>query len=354
MEDAIFRSGFENYDSLYKGEINRLKGRNLRVLAFYIFLTLFGKHQIHTTRELYFINGKTIRNNKSCPAYEGKEYVYASDFFRSFHELMTFYTYVSPLKRTERCKVLFQAIKGYHKNRKRYNFASFLDYSFLSRFLEKQKPEHIISRSHYDMLATWLGGLSQKLHFRYSIYQHGIISAAILVPNRFHCDEFFGFDQYSLDVFRNNYISNKDCHYEVYPFVSSVKFENIPRENGKFYIGLIEQNRKDWILDALAALQSEDRFFVIMKHPSSTQDYSGLPENVTVTEKKYGNLDTVVTNNSTMILDYYRSGFPGQIYFTSEEFKDTFADYKSLHCLDFSGIQSRLLNLEKTVEKGET
>ena len=74
----------------------------------------------------------------------------------------------------------------------------------------------------------------------------------------------------------------------------------------------------------------------IMLHPQSHADYSCFDnyKNIKVTAEKVENLDSIVTYNSTLIIDYYRHNHNYAIFFMSESDKEMYQDYPFKYITD--------------------
>ena len=334
----ICRKGIENRKVVSK----RTFSRGLKVFIYNISVALFSP-TIGRVAEIFLVNGKSqnklildISNSKKI--YHGFVYSKVTDIF----DLPTLYCQRSIFQRL--CKLIewsFQFIS--HKNEIEV-FSAWIELCSLCDFLVHSGVKEVIGRGHYDEFSTWLGELSKILDFKYIIYQHGVEFGDIDLPNKIYCDSVNTFDNYSSSVFRKHIISNDLCNYSIYNFQPSVLFVDIPKkERGMIYIGIAEQCNPDWINLVIKSLEVDKRLYlIVMKHPLSSMAYiinHGLVDD----NNKYFNVDYLLTEHSTIAIDYYRAKSPAKIIFTSPLIIDAFKEYPFIYYSDLRSIGSVIL-----------
>ncbi|MBQ1317186.1 MAG: hypothetical protein IIY46_06870 [Lachnospiraceae bacterium] len=312
--------------------------RNRMVYGYYGLVLLMNRRK-ELSGPVTIISGKAQRTNAVSARLP--QHVYRGPWFEKIGELRDGVTILTPFSFAEKLRLRFLSLRLYRKNHgKILDYILWQEFCFIAAFLNRVKPPCVYARGHFDECAVWLGKLCDLLGLEYRVYQHGVVSRKDVVPDRYPCTEFFVFDNYSADVFRANYISNPECVFTVYPFPPSVAFSTLERKTGYRYIGIVEQMNPDWVRQACAYFErkGEKAVYVIMKHPLSAAKYTEDEETL-VTTVKYGNLDCLVTVNSTLLLDYYRNGYQGEVYVTDPDALEMFSGYPNVRCLDLKEMQ---------------
>ena len=339
---ALFDHGIQN--RLLFGASPFTKARNLKICLYYLLIAIFSPCKKGNPGSVYFIAGKGERNWKFEAEENADVKLYRGFCYNSFRELWQLYTVFSPFNRFERFAILVNMISVYLKNKKDVQYLSaWLEYSAYNCFFQRTKLHTFTARNHFDEFATWFGSFAQMYEFRFCVYQHGVVYDSVVLPHKIHCDHFYAFDNYSIGAFRKCYHGNPECQYEVYPFGSSVAFEEIQREPGKLYIGIAEQRNPKWTEQVIALTQKIPfaQVFVMM-HPLSDANYNA--ENISLEKsRKILNLDLLITENSTLALDYYRAYPQIRVAFTSELIRNCFADYPFTYVQSFEEME-KLLN----------
>ena len=166
------------------------------------------------------------------------------------------------------------------------------------------------------------------------LYQHGIVLPTIKIPYKINYSKVYVFDRYSQQIFRDCYVSNTKCEYKIYDFKPSFDFQVIAnKKQDIFYIGIAEQSNPKWVESILDEIEKEftDVKYVcyIMLHPNSNYQY--VRKNVFTTREKYINIDVLITDFSTLPLDYYRQNKDVKIIFTKDV--KCFMDYPFIKCI---------------------
>lgn len=344
---ALFEQGMKTRLAL-GGEDPFTKKRNLKILLCYVLVAIFSPYRKKRIKSAYFVASKAQRGWKfDVPA---DEKLYRGFCYHSVGELWKLYTAFSPFNRFERFALLCEMIGVYMKNKKNVQHLSvWLEYCTLNWFFQHANLETFIARNHFDEFAYWIGCFAQMYGFRFCEYQHGVVFDTTELPYKVYCDEFYAFDNYSVNAFRKCYHSNPQCKYAVYPFGPSVKLEELQREPGKLYIGIAEQNNPKWTEQILAVTrQISSAETYVMMHPLSTANYSGAGIKVE-REKKFVNFDVLITEHSTLAIDFYRARPDMRVIFTSELIKNCFADYPFMHVPDVDQLVAFLRNIEESL-----
>lgn len=314
--------------------------RKIKIFIYNIAVILFSPRINYSCEKIFFINGKS--QNRSSFFKKDVLKIYHGNVYNNFIDIFNKPTLYSICSRKKRIELFFKTIKTYFINKNQIcDFGSWLEYVVLENFIRCSSVEEIISRGHYDEYATWLGILSFQYGFIYSIYQHGVVAADEYVKNRIECNNFYAFDKYSINIFRSKIIRNESCNYYLYDFPSSVHFERIDKLPNNYYIGIAEQDNYEWtsrIIDML--LKTSNIRIILMLHPLSKNKYKYKKNSkIKVTSKKIINIDLLITENSTLALDYYKKQKDFKIIFTSNESKNTFLEYPFLYCESLNSIR---------------
>lgn len=336
---TIYKHGLENISRIYGCDFSNL--RNLKVLLYYIVTIFISPYTKVNFQSIYFVNGKSQRKMQICESCD--TIVYRGLCYDKLDELWSFNTFLCKIGFLKRVTLFLKSLLIFKKN-KLVNFASWLEFCYILRFLQITKIERVVSRGHYDEISTWLGDLSKELGFKFVIYQHGIVSKELIIPHRIYCSDLYAFDNYSQQCFSKNYVEREFCKFHLRPFQSNINFDIIRRKEGYLYIGLAEQVNSKWVKMIIEEIRKLKRkiIFVIMLHPFSHNKYIG-DDIILMPDKKYFNLDAIITYNSTLLLDYYSKGYSNGIFFTDEKSIDCFRDYPFIFVSDVSLINNYLV-----------
>lgn len=324
-----YNRGMNNRETVLKLKISNK--RKVKILLYNI-VVMFCSPQIGSEFDrIYFVNGKSqeyfnLDLENITKISHGNVYTNAKQFFLKP-------TLYSIYNRWERIAILFNAVKIYKKNKiKIGDFSSWFEYVVLEYFMHDAAFNEIIARGHYDEYATWIGLLAEEKLFKYSIFQHGVEVDDVKVRSKIFCNNLFAFDKYSIEIFKKNIIKNESCNYFLHDFPPSVLFESIVRTSDLFYIGIAEQCNKDWINRILKILSGVQGICIIlMLHPLSREKYK-KDSRIIMTDKKILNIDLLITENSTLTLDYYRKRKDIRIIYTSVDSYNTFSEYPFILC----------------------
>lgn len=332
----IFVDGIDNVCATDKKEIKNINNtlRTFKMLLFYVIVALFSKKKV-LTNQLYFIG----RSDKEqiFDREDSVSKIYRQRCIKTFNDIRNKTTIFSVFNIKQRFRMIFQSINIGRKLTKQSifdkdYFSYWIDYYMIWKFLEFQHPELIIHRFHYDEKATWIGELKKEFNYNVDIYQHGIVTGELNIPHRILADRVFCFDQYSVTYFKKEVLDNDVKELVVYDFPDTIEFTSISDDIGYSHIiGIAEQCNEKWTVNVVNRIiaMNNDCIVYIMLHPQSHADYSCFDnyKNVRVTMKKIENLDSIVTYNSTLIIDYYRHNHNYTIFFMSEKDKKIYQDY---------------------------
>ncbi len=329
----ICRKGLENRKVV--STISSTRG--VKVFIYNITVVLFSP-KIGRVAKVFFINGKS--QNKLTLDIPNAKKIYHGFVYSKEIDVFNLPTLYCQRRRFQRlCRLLkwsFQFLS--HKNEIKM-FSAWIELCSLCDFLVQSGVKEVFGRGHYDEFSTWIGELSKILDFTYVIYQHGVEFSDINLPNKIYCDSVYTFDNYSSNVFRKFIIFNDSCNFSIYGFPPSVSFVEFPKkEKEMVYIGIAEQCNPDWINLVIKTLEADKSLFlIVMKHPLSSMNYiieHGLVDDT----NKYFNIDYLLTEHSTIALDYYRAKSPARIIFTSSLIIDAFKEYPFIYCSDLRSI----------------
>lgn len=319
----IFIRGIEN---LYYIRPDEKFGiiESLKIFFFYFFLIIISKPRC-LPKKVFIINGMMEAKKKDVTG-GSYERVYARRFSSSLRDYRNALTIISTIGRKKRFLIMIGSVLSNHYGI--LNLGRWLEYNLLKEFIRSSNVSEAASFGHYDEFTVWLAELCYKKKIKYTMYQHGVVLDRITVPNKLYCDEVHVYNDYSSEVFENRIIRNKECKYYEGAFVSNVVFEEINKKLGKKYVGIIDQMFQDWSLDVIhKVMEIEDCIAVLLLHPLNQDERPyGLEEseNLIITHRKYHNLDCVLTESSTMVLDYVYSGYHGKIVSTDITMREGF------------------------------
>ena len=326
-EKHIYLKGVENRYAVENGRVTK-KG-NIQRIIYYIIVSLMAPKRNSVNDKILFVNGKSQRKFNF-------DYPEAQKVFRGFgeeilHSIRNDFYLVTPFSRARRFNLFFKALRTYKKTEEGDFLSLWLDFISVHEFLKKVKPKVLISRGHIDEFTTWFGEFARIYNYRFDVYQHGVMgcSNTAIIPHKLYYSSFYAFDNYSIGFFKENFIGNADCKYQVYDFLPSVKFEKIQKKQGRIYVGIGEQKNEDWVFEVVRQLQKcqPTPYIIIMKHPLSSGNYSMFQDVQVETSKKYSNIDFFITQNSTLAIDYYRANKEVNVIYTDESAKGCFSDY---------------------------
>lgn len=330
MKDSreIFFEGIDNLHVIGKPE-QFGKKNSAQMMMFYFLLCLLSRRQVLGKR-LFLINGMAEKGRKRPNAEH--ERIYARRFSSKIADLIKETSIVTPLSRIERFVVIIKAMLNAPRDRRL--LGRWIEFNLLKATMQSVEISEVASFGHYDELTYWLSELCRISNISYKMYQHGIVKKSISIPNKVYCQEIHVYNNYSKEVFREKIIRNSDCIYSIDGFETSIVFRCLEKEQGKKYIGIIDQTFPEWLeFVASSVLEISGYVAVIMLHPLNNEFiYRKKKNDVIITKEKYENLDCIISDYSTLILDYIFSGYNKPIICTNKEAIDTiFKEYDLLY-----------------------
>lgn len=320
---------------------------SLKIFFFYVVLCCLAKYQ-EIEGKVFLVNGESERKRKDPTGGEYKR-LYARRFSNSIDDLINKWTVVSPLSKRVRFRVIIHALfhspcGGHYKGR-------YLEFLLLNRLFTCSNISETASFGHYDEFTYWLSEISTNYHIKYSMFQHGVVSDKIELPTKIKCNEIWLYNNYSEKAFRERIIENENCVYHSNIFISNVTFKNINREKRKFYVGIIDQTYEVWLKELVEAIKDlENVVEVIMLHPLSKLRDAECKENIIITKDKYFNLDCIISESSTLFLDYFYAGYKGAMICTKSEIvEEVFGEYPLIY-VEKKEIAKKVLQLKLECE----
>lgn len=320
--------------------------REIKVIGYYILLMFASPFQKIDSEINYVNGGKTqyldIENEPIQRVYRGYIYLSLLDFkmYKSFWSGIPYFL---------RGYIFIKSIYLYFKNGfKDKDLGSWLEFYILYNFFKKNKISKVVTRGHYDEVNTWMGEFSKCFDFSLVLFQHGIVLSDIHIPYKIFYSEVYVFDRYSKKIFRNNYVSNPECKYELYKYKASCEFKTIldKREN-TIYIGIVEQCNPNWVRFIIRQIEEnyENNIYkcYVMLHPNSLFKYEG--NNIECTREKFSNIDVLITDFSTLALDYARENYKVKIIYTRKT--ECFQDYSFYYCENEDSINEELQKVKE-------
>lgn len=339
----IFVDGIDNIFATDKKEIENDNNtlRTFKMILFYVIVALFSKKKV-LTKQIYFI-GRPDKEQLSGRE-DSVSKIYRQRCIKTFKDVRNKTTILSVFGIKQRFRMIIQSINIGRKlsNQSLFDkdyFSYWIDYYMIWKFLEFSHPDLIIHRFHYDEKATWIGELKTEFNYNVEIYQHGVVAGTLNLPHRIIVDHMYCFDQYSVSYFKKEVLDNDVKEVTVYNFPDTIEFKTIPDDIGyNHIIGIAEQCNEKWTVNVVNRIIEEngDCLVYIMLHPQSHANYSCFDnyKNIKVTTEKVENLDSIVTYNSTLIIDYYRHNHDYMIFFMSERDKEIYQDYPFKYITD--------------------
>lgn len=336
----IFLKGIENLSAIGRKEQLGIT-TSIKILVFYIILCILAEYQ-NSGKKLFFINGipEVKRKDPTDGTYNR---IYVRKFSLKFKDLVNWTSLPSLLTRQKRFGAVIYAL--FHQPKGGHNLGRWIEFTLLAKIFQTYSLDKVASFGHYDEFTYWLTSLCEEKGVHYTMYQHGITMDSIQVPNKIYSNKVHIYNQYSENVFKTKIIGFSECEYIVDGFKTNIHFSQIRKESGKKYIGIIDQTFPDWIKQVTAAVSEiEDCVAVIMLHPLTKVGYFKEDENkkIVETREKYDNLDCIISDFSTLVLDYLSMGYDAPIVCTSKDAVEGLYKEYSLQYIDKSHLKERL------------
>ncbi len=321
---AVFLKGIENLKIIGKPEQLSLKA-SVKFFAFYCYLCFISKKR-NISSNVFIINGypEAKRND---PTEKRFKRVYLRKFSNNYKELKDFTSLPSLLEKKDRIKVLFRAFTSLPHGG--HFLGRWFEFLLLTEVFKRGKIKRLCSFGHYDELSFWLTELCKYYKIYYVMYQHGIVLSDIHIPNKLFCNEIHLYNYFSKSVFENSVIKNKNCVYKIDGFVSNISFKKLEKDDKKKYIGIVDQTFPSWLNNVTNIVTKiSGCVAVVLLHPLTDNNVYENRDNIIVTRDKYDNLDAIISDFSTLILDYISIGYTKKIICTNESVcENVFAEY---------------------------
>lgn len=340
----IFLKGIANLRAIGKTEQFSLKS-SIKIFLFYVYICAVAKPQ-KIDGNIFFINGCSEAKRDS-PTGEKYNRIYIRKFSSNTNILSKMPSLVALISIKDRITTILKSListpKGGHY------LGRWLEYQLLSVMLEKHNIKKVSSFGHYDEFTYWLTEICKERSIYYTMYQHGIVMDSITVPNKINCDEIHVYNKYSEKIFRNRIIKKSTCKYIVDGFKSNINFKKISKEKGMNYIGIVDQTFPEWLNFVVRSILEINNFIpVVMLHPLSQENILGRGNNIIETRDKYDNLDCIISDFSTLILDYVSIGYSGPIVCTNKgACEGIFGEY-NLHYISKEDLKAKIPRLLRT------
>lgn len=287
-----------------------------KMFVFYICLCALAKEQT-VGKNVFFINGP-FEVKKDDPTDGNNQRIHVRKFSGELKNLREQISLVSLVSRKNRLKIIFSSIISVPRSG--HLLGRWLEYQLLKDIFDGDLFDNVYSFGHYDEFTYWLTTLCEEHKYKYTMYQHGVVIDNIIIPNKIYCNELHVFNKYSEKVFKNNIIKNTNCNYCIDGFKTNIDFKQITKEDNIKYVGIVDQTFPEWLkymTDCVSGL--EGYIAVVMLHPLSPENILEDSDSVIVTREKYDNLDCVIADFSTLVLDYVSIGYKGTIICTDKE-----------------------------------
>lgn len=312
---TIFLKGVENDKAAGNPHSKRQK---LNIILFYSFALFFSKKNPSSHGTLAFINGNR-GYEKLLSGEKDSYYVFHGSFFKKMSNLRKYNSAFSIMNFQERVNMTYTCLEIFFKNRDQIKSIGFwMEFYLLYTLAIKCQPSRIITPGFADRQTTWFAYICLENKMRLEIFQHGLIYQ-LEILNKIPCSKIYAYDQIQVELFQKYMISNSDCEYEIVGFKSILHFVDYKKAN-EVLVGIATQINPqviDEIIDNLLDIQN-DFLIILMVHPSErVSNYNKYRSNSRIIiepQKRYINLDLLITQNSTIAYDYLYGDFKGKIF----------------------------------------
>ncbi|WP_027209439.1 hypothetical protein [Butyrivibrio hungatei] len=342
-EKEIFLNGIDNLKAIgFEKQLSFMT--SMKMFLFYICLCVVSKKQ-SVNSEVFFINGY-FEAKKNNPATENFQRIHVRKFTDSIKDLREKVSIVSTIPVGKRFWIILSSVMS--TPRGGHNLGRWLEYRLLREAFGGNRFNAVCSFGHYDEFTYWLTELCAEHKASYSMYQHGVVTEKIIIPNKIYCDEVHLYNKFSETVFRDVIVKNDSCRYYIDGFKTNIEFKHMEKQEGKKYVGIVDQTFPDWLTDITECILGLEGYVaVVMLHPLSAGNMFEGKESIIETRDKYDNLDCIIVDFSTLVLDYISIGYDGPIICTSREAcEGLFGEY-GLKYVDKEKLQKFLPNVIK-------
>lgn len=316
MIDGIFTKGIDN---LKKIGTSKQIGYicSLKYFLLYFILVLVSKEKKDIPKKIFFING-VAESERRDPTKGESIRIYARKYFKTFSDFLYMDSFVTLIPRSIRYKIF---IKGMITIPSIKYAGRWIEYQLLKGMMRRNSYDVVCSYGHYDEFTYWLSSLCKKYGYAYEMYQHGIVLENIDIPFKICCDKIHVYDEYSRCVFEKKIVENSNCLCSVDGFFSSIVFKRMSKNKLFKYVGVVDQTERfskwrDIVAREVASL--DNVVVIVMLHPLTKKEPKYDEKNIIVTRDKYENLDCIICEFSSLILDYINVGLKDNIICTNK------------------------------------
>ncbi len=307
----IFYYGRKNDEYFRKIENRKLSITfNFKYFTWIILMIIFAKKNEFGINKSYLIYGDM--HEKIFLSQDSKLKLYHGTILKKISDIKSKITIMSLWSFKERIRIFSKSLYFAIVNKVPFREICFwIDFVFISEFIEKSNLEELNICGHFDRYATWISYLSNRNSIIFKIYQHGALSEFSL-PIKILCDKCLVFNEMEKDFFYKYVILNKDCEYEIKGFKSNIIFKNITRQNQCIYIGIASQptftKQTIELINYLHNQYNKKVKIYVYPHPREGIEelkkiqYNGQCE--IYIDEKHSNLDILVTFFSTVVYDF--------------------------------------------------
>lgn len=318
-KQSIYNKGIVNEKYNYEIIGFNFPKNNYKIFFFIVIGIVLGKHNNQLRENIAWVNGnRGYERYFDCNKYD---IIYHGSYFTKLGNFFNFNSIFSPFTRMRRIVILIKSIIDYIRLDIKH-FTYWIEYCFVIESLISISPIKIVSPHIQDRQITWISYYAQLSKANLEIYQHGITPNINILPNKIYCNTFYALDDNQIIINKENIILNKDkCIFKKLKFKSGIVFSHFGKKD-KFVIGIATQVNPIFINNLLKEISGNKLLahyeiqFIMMLHPLDLVDKYILPYNLSIIvekEKKYIDINILITENSTIIYDYYYAGFHNPI-----------------------------------------
>lgn len=344
----LFIQGCENSDAQY----DFTKKQRIRLGLYLIAICLIAPKRTIDQGKIYFIFGPLHDKILNYP----KNTFYHGNGIGKITNIFCKNTIVSLISRRKRIKIALNALKDNKDCCASGGRARLVEFSFFNSLFEElsamqQDPKReIVTASLTDRYVTWIAGLCKRTAFHLCIYQHGTLLHFIGLKHRIEANDFYVYNEEERKSIVSKVICNDSCTFHFFKFDTKVRFSLVEKNQTKKYIGIVSQGDENFNLEAIKtvthALPNSKLFLMLHPREPLKQSYKCLMERIPTlaieSEAKYGNLDIVITKNSTMIYDYCAAGYSPLFILINPGAQYEFLDCEIRYCSSFKELEEEL------------
>ncbi len=312
----IYRKGMEN--DISQGA-KQSTGQKLKIIIFIISCLLLSKTDRSKRETIAFINGN--RNyEKMMGTINPEDQIFHGSAFKNPTNFKVRNSVFSGFRFRQRLKVIAEAIRLYPKSANITDILPYwLEFYTIYAMIRESGVKKILTTGISDRQTTWISFIADSMGIRFEIVQHGVIGNE-KPAHKLKCDKVQVINKLQIPLFQSNIIANETCVYEVKKFQSVIKFcEYIRKDETEIIIGIATQCYPVILRNIVEGLLKIDKDFIIllMLHPLEKRDeYKDIEDGKRVIiepDKKYLNLDIMITQHSTIVYDYIINDYKGRL-----------------------------------------